>query len=172
MSFLFNLTFSKRHREMFPHFGNSRWLYRELNLHSRSLEEIALGVGMFRIWGVWLQVQVKAHFHFDVLFSSKLMWVVGSFCFLPVTFICFRLDLWFHMSSTENQLVFFWSAWQGSVVFSCSGLELQHFSEEKLCCLIFYFAIPQWPWTLLMCLYSCLLRICFLKMVVEILTEI
>lgn len=33
------------------------------------------------------------------------MWEVGSLGFLPMTFIGFRLDLWFHVSSAENQLL-------------------------------------------------------------------
>lgn len=127
----------------------------------RSLEEIVLGVWIFRIGGLWLQVQVNAHFHSDVLFSSKLMWVVGSLGFLPVIFIYFRLDLWFHIKLAPFLLI--------SLTRLCGlflqWLELQHFSKEKLCCLIFSFAVPQCPWTLLMCLCSCLLRIWFLGMV-------
>lgn len=70
----------------------------------RSFEEIALGVWIFRIGGVWLQVQGNAHFPFDVLFFSKMMWVVGSLVFLPMTFICLTWPL-VSVISAENQLL-------------------------------------------------------------------
>lgn len=135
----------------------------------RSFEEIALGVWIFRIGGVWLQVQGNAHFHFDVLFFSKMMWVVGSLVFLPMTFICFRLDLWFQWALLKISSFLLISLTRLCGLF-LQRPELQHFSKEKLCCLIFPFeTVPQWPWTLLVCLPSCLLRIWFLRMVVKIL---